>query len=137
MKYSNEKQKHIIMKLYLFVLLDQFDKDIIAGKKIRFNPYIDPISINMGTKNKNLIVFIPKEIQKETINEYHSIKNLLNHKNKKENENDKEKYITCDKESIKKDYTLIDTSLQIISCIIMIFIILYILSLIRKSIMKL
>jgi hypothetical protein len=46
-----------IMKLYVFSILDEFDRDVVNKKKLSFNPYIDRISMAMdgGTmiyKNK-------------------------------------------------------------------------------------
>jgi hypothetical protein len=107
-----------IVKLYVFSILDEYDKNVSGKKQTDFNPYIDKISIG---KNK----YMPTNIQQQIIYEWTKIKNNFN------NQHQEDKYdrcIDCKKENINSNDNIIQSYLETILCIFIIFFILYLMS---------
>jgi hypothetical protein len=116
-----------IMKLYVFSILDEFDRDVVNKKKLSFNPYIDRISMAM---DGGTMIFVPVDIQKQIVYDWVTTKHLISIPP-----------VPKSAEEIKKDMIItddnfIDTSLQTILCIIIIFVILYALGSMRQILGK-
>jgi hypothetical protein len=131
-----------LMVLYIFALLDNYDTSIENGIKPKIDPYRD--TLYMKT-NEQKYVEIPEDLRKSAISQW-----LQDRKNKPRNHNylrgeeesihtlntkTREKCKTCRKDKKRRDYTLIDTTFQLILCLMIIFTILYTLGLIRKGVL--
>lgn len=129
-----------LMVLYIFTLLNEYDIALKNGD----NPKIDPYrsTLYMETDN-NKYVEIPEDLRKYAILQW-----LQNRKIKPRydnyvyteehvpvnNSSKNEKCKTCRKDIRHRDYTLVDTTFQLILCLIIIFTIFYILGLIRRGV---
>lgn len=131
--------------LYIFALLDAYDKSIRSNKKQlpESNPYTDKIMLKT---DNGKYVELPGNVQKYAIEKWDEIKKnkstqlekpIISGTNQDNDDTDDEgkPCIACRKDKINSDSTLIDTTFQLILCLVMIFTILYTLSLIRKGAM--
>ncbi len=133
--------------LYIFALLDNYDSSIKKGIKSTTDPYRD--TLFMKTEDDKYVE-IPENLRKYAISQW-----LQDRKIKPRSHNDlqveeehanvntdiqseskPEKCKTCRKDRRHRDHTLIDTTFQLILCLIIIFTILYTLSLIRKGVIR-
>jgi len=137
-----------LVMLYMFSLLDQYDIAIELKKSVEVDPYRD--NIIMKTDDGKYIE-IPIEMQKYAIQKWIETKGKKNNKPSYENAYDQEyKKLheqdddtdddkachSCRKEKKQSDYTVIDTSFQLILCLIVIFALIYALSSIRYYVIK-
>jgi hypothetical protein len=118
--------------LYVFALLDEYDRANDKGEQPEVDPYREKILIK--TDNGKYAV-VPEEIQQHSINEWVSTKGIKNGKPKYSNGGEHD---NSDDDSYEndKDNTLIDTAFQLIFCLLIIFIVLYSLSLFRKGLVR-
>lgn len=140
-KYIQLDQTFVL--LYIFALLDTYDKANTNKKNIpKLNPYSEPILLKT---NNGKYVEIPKNAQMYAITKWNEIKTYTDKKSEEKQEEKQDQNddtddegktcIACRKDKINPNGTLIDTTFQLIICLIIIFTILYTLSLARKGIM--
>ena len=128
-----------LILLYMFALLDQYYIAYELKNKIDVNPYRD--NITMKTDDGKYVE-IPQDMRKYAIQKWIEMKSDKNkkHKNLKQKHDDDtdedRACYSCRKEKKCNDHTLIDTSFQLILCLLIIFTLLYTLSLLRQGILK-
>ena len=131
-----------LMVLYIFALLDDYDTSIKNGTKPKIDPYRNILYMKTDEQK---YVEIPEDLRKYAILQWlqgRKIKPRDHNYLQSEEESiqiskskTSEKCKTCRKDKKHRDYTLIDTTFQLILCMIIIFTILYTLSLIRKGVL--
>lgn len=142
--------QNLIMS-HMFSLLKQYDIDSELKSPTKIDPYRDDLI--MKTTDDRYIE-IPREIQKYAVQKwiemkghkynkpsYEQIDYLFDEENKIQNDqddntDDDKACQSCRKERKESEYTLIDTSFQLILCLIIIFVLLYALSSIRCNFIK-
>jgi hypothetical protein len=117
------KEKNIpldktFVMLYVFALLDDYDKSIDKGDQPLVNIYKDDILIK--TENGKYAI-VPDEIKQYAITQWTNRKSSLNMSND-------------DYDDYETDDTLVDTLFQLIYYLLIIFLVLYTLNLFKKYI---
>jgi hypothetical protein len=128
-----------LVLLYMFALLDQYDIAFDLKQTYEIDPYRDKII--MKTDDDKYIE-IPQEMQKYAIQQWTDMKDKKpsykqEYKAILDDDTDDDKACrSCRKERKREDHTVIDTSFQLILCLLIIFTILYTLSLLRQCVLK-
>lgn len=138
--------------LYIFSLLDNYDLSIKKGNKPLIDPYRQ--TLYMRT-DEDKYVEIPDDLRRYAIQQWLQERKIEPRSNDENDsliseetilkkriseeiqpENKGEKCISCRKERRHKDRTLVDTTFQLILCLVIIFTILYTLSLVRRGVLR-
>ena len=109
-----EKNMHELMLLHVYGVLDSYDN----GNKI-INPYTDRLVYDSSHGD----IEIPMEIQKAAINQWKILKNVKTESTNK-NENN------------KNSSNVVDSLFQFLLCILIIFTLMYTLSLFRRGVVR-
>ena len=120
---------------YIFSVLDDYNKKVENGETPDIDPYREHIYMK---SNDGRYVQVSEDLQKFAIREWLAKRGLEPRNVTMEESISKsdDKCKMCKRDGKKRDRTLIDTTFQLILCLIIIFTILYTLSLVKKGILK-
>lgn len=116
---------------YVLSMLNEYDNNIEMKKQSESNPYKDPIYMKT---DDGKFVEVPEDLQKYAISKWIEVKSMLDEKINYVNPESEE---DIEKQVLEESYTMFDAIFQMILCLVIIFIILYTISLIRKGIIHL